>query len=290
MTRSLLASVLVLLLFSCGEKPETKRLTATEFGDAFVARLVSVDPSLSVTRGEDLVLRIDGGQPNEPSVFLYNAYKEYGQAPEDLDAILDSYVKSALETIHMTTNRMIDIDRIVPVIKDIGWLGEVRQSNIEAGYPVDKLDYYYEKLNDHLLIFYALDTERTINYLGRRDLENLGIAPGDMREHAAKNLNRLLPDIEIDDAGGIFLVTADGNYEASLLLFDSIWTRDNFNVQGEFVATVPSRDVLFVTGSRNLDGLEKLRKLAHTAVQKDGYSLTDQLFVRRDGKWLPFSK
>jgi uncharacterized protein YtpQ (UPF0354 family) len=84
------------------------------------------------------------------------------------------------------------------------------------------------------------------------------------------------------------MVTAGGTYEASLLLFDSIWSSDNFNVDGELVVAIPSRDLLLVTGSRDKEGLEQLRKLAVKTVEEASYRLTPELFVRKEGGWLPF--
>ena len=69
-----------------------------------------------------------------------------------------------------------------------------------------------------------------------------------------------------------------------------MWATGNFNVEGETVVAVPSRDLLLVTGSRDSDGLQRLRTLADKTVQEGSYHLTAQFFVRRDGKWLPFGE
>ena len=273
-------------------RPEARRstLTAAQFAEVYVARLRSTDTSLSVQRTGELELCVGGDQENGHSVFLYNAYKEYGRAPEELDEVLDRYVKSTLDTVRTPDSDAIDITRIVPVIKDAAYPVEVRESLIEAGYKMDKLDFFYETLNEHLLVFYALDTERNIRYLRHEDIDSLGLEPGELRTRAVKNLSGLLPEIEKHGDAGTFMVTAGGTYEASLILFDSIWSTDNFSVDGEMVVAIPSRDLLLVTGSRDSDGLEQLRKLATQTVQEGSYHLTPELFVRRDGKWLPYKE
>ncbi len=279
-----------LVLNGCGQKPERGALTAARFADAYVAKLRLADPSLSIERIGELELRVGGEQEDGCSVFLDNAYKEYGLAPEDLDEVLDRYIQSTLETIRAPDSGVIDITRIVPVIKDVAYPVEVRKSLIEAGRNTDKLDFFYETLNGHLLVFYALDTERNIRYLGREDIDSLGLQPGELRTRAVKNLGGLLPEIEKHGNAGAFMVTAGGAYEASLLLFDSIWSTDTFNVDGEIVVAIPSRDLLLVTGSRDSDGLKRLRKAAVETVQEGSYPLTPELFVRRDDKWLPFKE
>ncbi len=282
--------VLALHLSGCGGKPERNSLTAAQFTDAYVAKLRSTDPSLSVEKLGELKLRVGGEEEDGYSVFLDNAYKEYRLAPEDIDELLKLYTQSTLENVRMPTSDAIDIARVVPVIKDAAYPVEVRRSLLEAGHKTDNLDFYYETINEHLLVFYALDTERNIRYLGRKDIDSLSLQPEELRTQAVKNLSGLLPDIERHGNAGTFMVIAGGTYEASLLLFDSIWSTDNFNVDGEFVVAIPSRDILLVTGSRNTEGLEQLRTLAGKTVAEGSYHLTPELFLRQDGKWLLFKE
>jgi uncharacterized protein YtpQ (UPF0354 family) len=291
MTRYVSYAVVVLILLSgCGAKQEPRLLTTAEFTDAFLGKLKTADAGLAVTRKGDLALLVGSDRENGYGVFLDNAYNEYRLAPEKLEEVLDRYVQSTLESEHLTTNAEIELDRIVPVIKDAAYPVEVKKSLIEAGYASGDIDFYYETLNEQLLIFYAIDTERNIRYLGRKEVEALKLAPGELRERAVKNLNQLLPDIEKHGDAGTYMVTAGGNYEASLLRLDSIWSTDNFSVEGEIVVTVPSRDLLLVTGSMDSDGLKRLRKVSDKTVQEASYPLTPQLFVRRAGRWMPFEE
>ena len=57
-------------------------------------------------------------------------------------------------------------------------------------------------------------------------------------------------------------MSAGGNYEASLLLIDDIWSSGQVKVNGDIVVAIPTRDVLLVTGSRNRSGLKRVRELA----------------------------
>jgi uncharacterized protein YtpQ (UPF0354 family) len=276
-----------LLLSGCEQKPVQGSLTAAQFADAYVTRLRSAEPSLSIERIGELELHV-GEKDSGHRVFLHNAYNMYGLAPEDLDEVLDRYTRSTLESLRMSHGDVIDIARIVPVIKDAAYPVEIRRSLLEAGHDADKLEFFYETLNDELLVFYALDTERSIRYLGRGDVDSLGLQPEELRTLAVTNLGNLLPDIEAHGDGGTFVVTAGGTYEASLLLFDPIWSKGNFDVDGDLVVAIPSRDLLLVTGSRDTEGLKRLRKLAVRMVAEGSYHLTPELFLRKDGKWLPF--
>ena len=75
-------------------------------------------------------------------------------------------------------------------------------------------------------------------------------------------------------------------YDSSPLLIDSLWTEENFAVQSDLVIAVPSRDTLFVTGSENAEGLQRIRKAASETVKESSYYLIPDLFVRKEGKWV----
>ena len=76
------------------------------------------------------------------------------------------------------------------------------------------------------------------------------------------NLNRLLPKIEMRQDGDVVADTAGGDYEASLLLFDSMWRGGKVKVNSEIVVAVPAKDVLLVTGSKSRKGIAAVRELA----------------------------
>jgi uncharacterized protein YtpQ (UPF0354 family) len=90
--------------------------------------------------------------------------------------------------------------------------------------------------------------------------------------------------------GDVMLISAGGDYEASLLLIDDIWSGGQIKVDGDVVVAVPARDVLLVTGSRNRTALKSIRELAAKYVAEGRYELTDTLFVYRDGRFSKFGR
>lgn len=88
-------------------------------------------------------------------------------------------------------------------------------------------------------------------------------------------------------ADGLWLISAGGNYEASLLLADGIWSSGQIKVDGDIIAAVPGKDALIVTGSRNATGVARLRQIA-IDLARGPYALTAALFVYRDGKFVEF--
>jgi uncharacterized protein YtpQ (UPF0354 family) len=109
-----------------------------------------------------------------------------------------------------------------------------------------------------------------------------------LRALAIENLKRVLPKIEMRRVGEVALMSAGGNYEASLLLIDDIWSSGQIQVDGDIVVAIPTRDVLMVTGSRSRSGLKLVREMAAKFKSQGPYELTDTLFRYRDGRFTKF--
>ena len=248
-------------------------------------RAAAPEVQVQVTGRMELSIEHDG---NEVTAFLDNAYARYSTAPDMLDQVIGDYVAATVEQV-VAMPAETDVTRIVPVIKGATYLEEL---NVDAIGDQTGL-IAHEPYNDHLIILYAEDTPRNIRYLGDEDLDDLGVDRAGLRQAAIANLDRLLPDVQAQGSDGTYMLIADGNYEASLLLFDDIWNGDLWStgslpVTGEVVIAVPARDMLLVTGSRDAEGIATLRDIARDIVASDPYSLTDQLFVYRNGRFQPF--
>lgn len=82
---------------------------------------------------------------------------------------------------------------------------------------------------------------------------------------------------------GIYLISAGGDYEASLLLVSDLWDREQMPVEGDFIAAIPARDLLIVTGSENPEGIRRVREMASEGAAQFSYRLSPVLFVRKNG-------
>jgi len=89
---------------------------------------------------------------------------------------------------------------------------------------------------------------------------------------------------------GYYMLTAGGNYEASLLLADSIWNQENFPVDGELVTAIPARDVLLITGSNHKEGIDQMRKAVEDIYFNGSYSVSPELFVFKEGRFEALSE
>ena len=147
-----------LLLTGCSA---SSLLSPHEFTEIFAAQLRQAGLQLTVTVVAPLELKVKDSAANESTAFLENAYDHYRKAPADRDSIVAKYVNAFLETPR-GTNAPVDITRIVPVIKDKGFLPEVYKSIIERGQKTDGFMDVHEAYNSELTILYAEDSPTNI--------------------------------------------------------------------------------------------------------------------------------
>lgn len=219
----------------------------------------------------------------ELNFFLDNAYSAYVADPESKGEIVERYIASLLDAGEPPP---AERSRVVPIVKDRGWLKETVRATARVG--GKGVEYVWEPLNDDLVIVYALDTPESVQYISPRMLEELELDRSQLRALAVENLAALLPKVELREYPLLQRIVADGNYDASLLLFDSLWSGGSIKVDGEIVVAVPARNALFVAGSNDKNALRELRELARDVVREGNYTLTDRLFVYRKGKFERF--
>ena len=120
-----------------------------------------------------------------------------------------------------------------------------------------------------------------------RRLRDLGLEAGQLRARAASNLRVRRPDLALNwfpDVQAV-TVTVGGDLEAGLLLDDPFLDKLAQEVDGDLVVGVPARDVFTATGSRDVQGLAKLRWVADRVWARGDHLLSRRLLVRRDGGW-----
>jgi hypothetical protein len=170
-------------------------------------------PSSTVTSKRELELTINDPSAVERTIVLHNAYREYSLDPQRLPNIIGTFATTLSQP--RTGETKPDRSRIVPVVKDRQWLDELHNSLKLKGV---KQEHLAERLNDELVIVYAEDDPRRMRYLTVD--EGAGISRAELRTLAVENLRRLLPKIEARNYGDVLLISAGGDYEASLLLLD----------------------------------------------------------------------
>ncbi len=275
---------LLCLVVLAGCAPRTV-LTPEEFTEEYAAEMRKAFPEMKIVVKGDKELAISDAAGNERQSFLDNCYREYCATPAEKAAIMRKFLAAFGEMGAVKDS--IDPARITPVLKDRAWVGEI-QATLAGRGKHQHPELVYADLNAELVVVYAEDSPKNLRYLTPKELEAAKLTKNDLRALAVRKLRALLPKLEITGNDGRYMITADGTYEASLLLLDELWTGEKMTVEGEFVVALPARDLLLVTGSRNKEGLARLQEIAHKTVAEGSYRLTEDLFIRRNGRFEKF--
>jgi len=291
-----LAVVTVIVVWSAAAASD--RLSPAAFAEHFAQAFRSAFPSV-VVRAQDAELLIkDPASGTDTVLQLKNAYADYTQRPEQLEHLLKSHVAAFRQARSAQAGAArssffagdvavakVDRSRIVPVIKDKQWIDDnvsaLKARGLEAAF-------VFDRFNNDLVIVYAEDDPARTRYL--MSGEDLGVPRKDLKALAIANLRRVLPKVEISHEADILMVSAGGDYDASLLLLDEIWSGDQIKVDGDIVVAIPARNVLLVTGAQNRGGLRTMRTLVAKLSANGSHALTRTLFVYREGRFRKFGR
>jgi uncharacterized protein YtpQ (UPF0354 family) len=291
--RILVLFSICLLFLGGGSVGASDVMSEQDFAERLAAGLRKGLPTVIVVAKEtELVVKNPGGP--ETVFVLRNAYAAYKQDPASFDEMLNKHIaalrqaraaKASGQMSPEQTTRQIDRTRIVPVIKDRQWLDDNLDSLKARGLTTE---FVFESLNKDLVIVYAEDDSARMRYLMRsEDSDNIR---KDLKAVAIANLRRILPKIDISHESGVSIVSAGGDYDASLLLLDELWSGESIKVKGDIVVAIPARNVLLVTGSQDRAGLRTMRTLVAKVAADGPYTLTRSLFVYKNGGFRKFGK
>jgi uncharacterized protein YtpQ (UPF0354 family) len=258
-------------------------LSPQAFTQEFARALTAAMPSSTIFVKGDLQLSIRDASGLDRTVFLNNAYKDYSLDPKRFAEIVKIFAASMRQSD--AAQGKLDRSRIVPVIKDRQWLLDLDRTLKAQGKGQEHLS---ESFNNELVIVYAEDDPTRMRFLTTDEAPD--VSRHALRALAVGNLRRILPKVEMRGDDHVLLVSAGGDYEASLLLIDDVWSGGQVKVNGDIVVAIPARDVLLVTGSRDRSGLKRVRDLAAKYAAEGPYGLTDTLFVYRNGRFTKFDR
>jgi len=259
-------------------------LTEKDFTQLYFNLLKSKFPSVIFSIVDDSTIE-SKFQGKKIRTSIDNAYREYKLQQDSLQEILDRYVSATSEIFYPKDK--IDINRIVPIIKPISYLEDVKEEAKAIGATKD-IEGVYQKYNNELIIVYAEDTKNNIQYLARDDLKDLSINIDSLLTIAVKNLDKLLTSIKKKGNNGVYMLVAGGDYEASIILLNDILRKEHFDINGDLVITIPNRDMLLITGSNDKEGIQKIADLATKTYQTGNYPLSPYLFKWNGNKFEKF--
>lgn len=215
----------------------------------------------------------------EVNQFLGNAYAAYEQSPKDLAAIIAAHLDAAPagDEQDAATRR----SNILPVVKTAMWLTTSMKQLESAGMPNNN-PFLSEPLTSELILVYVEDKPDAMSYVSETDLQTLSVQREDLRALALQNLQRMVPNIQVEGANGRYGIRLDGNYDASMVFLADAW-RSRVEIDGEPVLAVPAREELLVCGSNDVESIASLRNMAAQIMAQSPYGLSAQLYTWRDG-------
>ncbi|MFT3934420.1 MAG: DUF1444 family protein [Chitinophagaceae bacterium] len=246
-------------------------MTEKEFAKLYLDSLSKKYPSVKFELNPDLAITAKKGDLDY-KYYIDNAFIAYKAEPDSISEIISRYVASTTDLY--ANKKGVNVDNVVPVIKPVEYLEEINSLNKDGkSFPM-----ITEKYNDQLIIAYAEDSKNSIRYLTESDFKALSISRDTLKSIALRNFDKIIPNIQRQGGNGLFMVTAGGDYEASLILLSSIWTKENFPVDGDFIVAIPNRDMLMITGSKNKTGIAKIKEIVADSYKTGNYQVSDQLY------------
>lgn len=221
-------------------------------------------------------------------LFLGNAYQEYCTARREVrDDLLKRLARSWFVADKEPPDDFEDVKPdLLPVVRSRAYYENARLlMQIEGR---NDADWPQQVVAEDAAINLVYDLPEAMRTIAASDLDRWGVTFYEALEVARDNLNRLPHGfIGPQEGEGVYLSACGDSYDASrLLCLDMI---RQMKVKGDYIAMVPNRDTLIVTGSDDVDGVAGMLALAKDAVQKP--RMISGLVFRLDGdewvQWLP---
>lgn len=265
--KKILQLILSFLMIACTS--EVEKLTDKQFTNKYLEKISEQYPTVNFEIKEPLVI-ISKFENEEFTHYLDNSFKEYNLSPTELNEIIERYVNSSGSLYEKKEE--ININQIIPIIKPSSYFEELKRSGIETA------DLIWENYNEDLIIIYAEDKGNRFNYFNNNEFEKLNIKKDTLLDFARSNLNNIIPKIEKVGKNGEYGLIAGGDYEANLILLNTLWTKDNFKVDGDIIVAIPNRDLVFIIGSNNKQSIEKLKKSIPEYYNTGNHPISDSFY------------
>ena len=140
-----------------------------------------------------------------------------------------------------------------------------------------------------MAVFYAYDDGSNFTYVTNAMREDSGLSVDELHDLALANLAQRFRDMEMHQGGGMLVLTGDSNFEASMILVDTIWDQLAHHFPNGAVAALPARDMLGLADAQDDSAVAGLRATAQKFWDDDAeHLLARHLYQRQpDRSWVP---
>jgi hypothetical protein len=231
----------------------------------------------------DFSLKMEGGA----TIFLGNVYANFCAAPRKARQSIVSEFVAAAASITQLSSLPSDFaavkPNLMPVIRDAAYFSIVRLMNRKNGIDDPDPEVVLKNLAGGLVVGLAYDTERNIASIGRSSFAPWSVSLDEAFKAAKENLWEKTDPNRLAGQDRVYRGEWADSYDSSRILLTELIYR--LSVDGDPVAFIPNRDLLWVTGTNNSAGLAAILKDGLESHFKQGHPLSPDLYVLEDGTW-----
>lgn len=121
-----------------------------------------------------------------------------------------------------------------------------------------------KNLYEDLLLWFALDMEDRYEVLQNDVLIQFPDWSIDKLQNVSTNnlIAEIGEQISLQgDSEYIMMVTAGGNFEATIILIDNFWKQIHEMIEGNLIIAIPAKDLLFFCKSENQEAIEQIKTI-----------------------------
>ena len=254
----LLKCIIWIFIISCSATKQI--LSENQFTEEYLRIISKKYPDVNFKTEKPLLIKYTDYKGQEITHELRATYRFYEAEPNNLKQIIK---KSANESARFfRKENVIHTSFIVPIIKPKDYFKRSKNSD-KSQYGINRKEILWERYNSDLIIIYAQKTpfETKYKYLKRNEFESLNISRDTLLNFSVRNYDKSISRIEVSKEKEYLQLISNTKYNASLILVDEIWRKENFKIEGDIVIAIPNKDSLFITDSRNEVAVEKLKAI-----------------------------
>jgi uncharacterized protein YtpQ (UPF0354 family) len=238
--------------------------------------LISFDRNVKAVSDEAVEVTEHDGK--KITIYLTNLLAEAEKNPSERLEIVERYIRVLTSE---PENELPSRENIVSTVRHSDYLTFLKQ---------EERDLVTEHLIGELWTVWAVDYPESIQLITAKQISSLMITREDLKVLGLVNVRRLLSDLECESYDTFFVLKSINSvYLSSSLLMDEVWDFAATLVDGDLVVAAPARDTVIFSGTQNAAGLRALRNQASYVVKNGNHVLSETLFQRVDGRWVPFT-
>lgn len=218
------------------------------------------------------------------AIFLHNVFQDYCQADaQGKETILSRFINAFAAESKIPTDLEAAKAGFMPVLRDFRYISLSRlglASRSTADIQLTPELPFAPELN----ILCACDFQDSMSLVNQEKLLSWGVSLETAVQIAKENLrDRTNPNGFTELRDGVHLGTWNDSYESARLILTDYFYR--LPLQGDPVAFIPNRDILFVCGELDVAAMSFIVEEGARTHFENGYPLSPNLYVLRDGRW-----